>query len=120
MSRRIKLPAIASISLVALSLVAGLWIIRTSWFKNYVREKIILSVEDSTGGKVDVGAFRFDAHTLTATVTNFVLHGTESPGSAPLLQAPRIVLRISLFARFRRPAVLDYLGVDHPSLNIIV
>ncbi len=123
MRRKINRLTIVAGSLAGLALIALLgtvWMVRTEWFQNYVREKIISSVEDSTGGKVDVGDFRFDPHTLTATVTDFVLHGTEPPGAAPLLLAPRITLQIKLFAKFRRPAVLEYLGVDRPAANVIV
>jgi len=35
-------------------LVAGIAIVRTGWFRNMVREKIIAAVEQGTGGRVEV------------------------------------------------------------------
>lgn len=123
MSRPAKILTWISISIIGLILIVvigGIIVLRTEWFRNYVREKIISSVEDSTGGKVELKTFTFDWPGLTATVTGFVLHGTEPPGSAPLFEAPSIVLRLKLFAGFKKAVDLQYLGVDHPAANVMV
>ena len=36
--------------------VASILVIRSAWFANYVREKIIATTEESTGGVVQIGS----------------------------------------------------------------
>src|SRR5580700_4480362 len=101
MSRPIRILAGVATWAAGLFLVvvlAGVAVVRTGWFRNYVREKIVSTVEDDTGGKVDMRTFDFDWRGLQAEVTGFVIHGTEPAGEAPLFVAPDIVLRLSLFS----------------------
>jgi hypothetical protein len=54
MTRGRKIIAIAASSLaglVVIAFVAGILIVRTEWFRNMVRGKIVTAVEDATGGK---------------------------------------------------------------------
>ncbi|MBZ5606389.1 MAG: hypothetical protein LAO79_29210, partial [Acidobacteriia bacterium] len=115
MNRKWKIAGAVAGSLVTLSLIvvlAALVAVRSGWFRDYVRRKIVSSVENSTGGLAALSAFAFDPRSMTATVTGFVLHGTEPPGSAPLFEAPRIVLTLRWFH-------LEYLGVERPRVNVI-
>jgi translocation and assembly module TamB len=123
MSRAARIVTIVSgsiLTIVMIVLLAVVVIVRTDWFQHFVRGKIISSVEDSTGGKVDLRSFTFDASRLTATATGFVIHGTESPGTDPLFQASQIVLTINLLSSLKKPFILEYLSVEHPSANIVV
>jgi translocation and assembly module TamB len=122
-TKRSKILAWVAASLAGLILIviiAALVVLRTEWFRDYVREKIITSVEDATGGKVELNEFTFDRHGLTAEVDGFVIHGTEPPGSPPLFEAPRIVLRLKLLAGLKKAIDLEYLGVERPSANVMV
>ena len=107
------------LGLVLIVVVAALFVVRTGWFQNFAREEIISSVEDSTGGKVELQSFQFDSSRMTATVSGFILHGTEPVGSAPLFRADRVILSVKLFTALRKAFVLEYLGVEHPSANVI-
>ena len=123
MTRRSKLWIWAGVSAAALLIVftvVSIQVLKSPRFATYVREKIISVTEKSTGGKVEIGSFRFDWRHLSATVGNFVLHGTEPPGDAPLFAANRIELRLKLLAGLQRAVDLDYLGIDRPSVNVIV
>ena len=69
MSRPMKIFRNIAIGIGALAVVlvfAALIVSQTDWFRNYVREKIIASTEDSVGGRVEVGSFRFDARHFQA------------------------------------------------------
>ena len=91
--RKIGLAALAV--LVVLSLIAVV-ILQSDWFKEQVMRQIIATTEDSTGGKVEIGAFEFDWTHLRATLRNFVLHGKEPRTEAPLLQAKLMVVDLKL------------------------
>ena len=67
---------------VLLLLLAGaaVLVVRSQWFYARVRAGIVKTVETATGGRVEIGAFRFDWHRLRAEVDDFTLHGAaDSP-----------------------------------------
>ncbi len=108
-----------AVFLIVLSVVS-VEVLSSQRFANYIRAKIISTTEESTGGKVEIGAFQFDWRHLRATADNFVLHGTEPPGSPPLFEAHTIELRLKLLAGLKQAVDLDYLGIDRPTANVIV
>ena len=67
--------ALITFGILLLAVIIGLFTIRTAWFRNYVREKIIATVEDDTGGRLDLRTFDFDWTSLEVRMTGFVLHG---------------------------------------------
>src|SRR5580704_7006092 len=115
MSRPIRILRNVAIALGALILalaIAGVLVVRSAWFQNYVKQTIITSTEDSTGGKVEVGTFHFDWRHLTAVVTDLVIHGTEPAGSAPLVRVARVQLNLRLFTSLHHPWDITYLSAD--------
>jgi translocation and assembly module TamB len=123
MSRRIRIFRNAAIALGALTVVlgiAGILIVRSEWFQNYVKQTIIASTDDSTGGKTEIGTFRFGWTRLSAVANDFVIHGTEAEGVAPMLRVARIQLDFRLFTSLHHLWDITYLGVDRPQVNVIV
>src|SRR5438105_10258634 len=119
--KRIILTIAASLfGLVLVLIIASVLVLRTAWFANYVREKIIAVTEESTGGKVEIAAFQFDWTHLTARIRNFVLHGTEPAGSDPLVRVQLLEVRLKLFAGFKKAIDLQYLGIQQPQVDLIV
>ncbi len=114
-----KITLLSIAGLVALVIVSALILINTSWFRNYVREKIIAVTEEATGGRVEIGSFRFD-WLRGVTIQKFIIHGTEPAGGPPLLEAKQIQLRLKLLAGFRSVLDLQSLAVNEPRANIIV
>ena len=87
MTRRRKIATIAALSLAGLAIAifgGGLILVQTNWFRNFVRAKIVTSVEEATGGTVEISSFRFDWRHLRAEVHGFVIHGLEPTTAAPL------------------------------------
>ncbi len=123
MSRPLKILRNAAIALAALILVlaiAGVLVVQSAWFRNYVKQTIVTSVEDSTGGKAGIGTFQFEWKHLTAVVTDFVIHGNEPPGAAPMLRVARVQLNFRLFTSLHHLWDITYLGIDRPQANVIV
>ncbi len=111
------------------ALVAGLLIVliaaavitvQTPWFANFVRQKIIATAEDSTGGVVEIGAFKLDLAHFTVRIRNFILHGTEPQGSDPLIRIKLLELRLKLFAGLKKTVDLRYLGIEQPQVNLML
>src|SRR5215831_1627892 len=89
------------VGLLVIVLVAGLVIVQTGWFQNQVRVKIISSIEDATGGKVDIRSFSFDWHRLRAEIQDLVIHGLESADVPPLLATKLIRVDLKLLSPFK-------------------
>src|SRR5690348_1140274 len=101
--KRIILTIAASVlGLVVVLIIAAVLVLRSAWFANYVREKIVAVTEESTGGKAEIAAFQFDWSHLTARIRNFVLHGTEPAGSDPLVRVQLLEVRFKVFASLKK------------------
>ncbi|MGI8744463.1 MAG: translocation/assembly module TamB domain-containing protein [Bryobacteraceae bacterium] len=111
--------ALAVFVLACLVLIAGIAIVRTDWFRNKVRGKIIAVAEQATGGRVEIGSFSYDWHTLTASVTPFALHGTEPAGDPPLFRAARIQVGLKIVSALQKRVDLASLVIDSPQVRII-
>lgn len=107
-------------ALLLVLIIASILVIRTAWFANFVREKIIAVTEDSTGGVVEIGAFQFDWMHLTARIRNFVLHGTEPKNADPLARIALLEVHLKLFAGLKHAVDLQYMGMDRPQVNLII
>jgi translocation and assembly module TamB len=117
-----KTTLISVAAIIACLLLIGITavvVVQTDWFRNYVRQKIISSTEDATGGKVEIRSFSFDVRHLRAVITDFVIHGKEPAGSAPLLKAARVEVDFRLFTSLRHLLDVTYLGVAKPSANVM-
>ena len=122
MSRGRKILAIVLGSMAGLLLivfVGFLIVVQTPWFRGFVRDKLISSVQDATGGRVDVGGFEFHPRHLRADVRDFIIHGLEGPGEAPLFRAKLIEVELKLFSS-GGPVGIESLLVDTPQANLIV
>ncbi|HUB31717.1 MAG TPA: translocation/assembly module TamB domain-containing protein [Bryobacteraceae bacterium] len=123
MRSSLKIALIAGGSVVALIfalVVAGILILRSTWFARQVRQKVVASVESSTGGRVEAPKFRFEWNHLYAEIDNFTLHGLEPAGVPPLLTARRVEIHFRLLSPFSGGINIASLVVDTPRLNVIV
>jgi translocation and assembly module TamB len=118
---KIALLVLGSLACLALILVvAGILIVRTQAFRNFVHDKIVSETEMATGGTVELGAFSFDWRHLRAVVRDFVIHGTEPAGAPPLFRAKEIELTLKLTSPFKHMVDIYSLVVDSPQANVIV
>ena len=109
--------------LVALTVVliaVGIFIARSAWLHEKARDRIVAEVERGTGGRAEIGSFRFDWHTLTAEVAPFVLHGTEPAGSRPLFRAASIRVGLKVVSMIERDIDIQSLSVARPEVAIVV
>jgi translocation and assembly module TamB len=120
MQKRLRNIAIAVVAIGSLLVLSTLVVVRTNWFRETVRQRIVAATEEATGGKVTLGSFDFDLSHLRATVTGFVLHGKEAAGTAPFLRVDKVQVDLRLFTSFRHLVDISYLGVEKPQANIVV
>jgi translocation and assembly module TamB len=110
----------AILGLVVIVFVAGIVVVQTQWFRDTVREKIVSAVETGTGGRAEMGSFAFDWKHLRAQVRNFVIHGLEPAGAAPLFRADLVQVDLKLTSPFKNFVDIAYLLAEKPQANVIV
>jgi translocation and assembly module TamB len=94
--------------------------LRSNWFKEKVRLKIISAVEEASGGRVELGSFEYDWRNLTADLGNFVVHGTEPPGAPPLFRADSIHVGLRVLSFLKHDVDISFLAVNHPQIYLLV
>jgi translocation and assembly module TamB len=111
---------VSLVAIVIVLIIAALITVQTAWFQNFARNKIASLIENSTGGRVEIGSFSFSLRHLSVTIKNFVLHGTEPPTAAPLLRVASLDAEVKLIPSFHHAIDLEHLGVTKPEANILV
>ena len=118
-----------SLFLLLILLVLGFaWYSTTADFQHRVGQKVVTTLEDATGGKVELGALKFDIWHLALEADHLVIHGLEGPGEAPYLAADRIYVRVKLLNFLAHakgesggsPIGLSLLRVEQPSVHLII
>ncbi len=110
--------------------IAGLGIYSTTQdFQNRIRKTLVSTLEESTGGKVDLAAVHFSLWHLAVEADGLVIHGLEGADQAPYLAADRILVRVTvknLFAHATNSTgamkyiTLALLHVDKPRVHLIL
>ena len=103
-----------------LCVVAALIVIQTAWFHEKVRLRMVREIEDATGGRVELGSFDFDWQTMTASVRNLVIHGTEGPEEAPFSRADLVRVGLKVISMLEKRVDLESVLVERPQVNVIV
>ncbi len=60
--------------------------LRSPQFKELVRQKVVTSLEEATGGRVDLQSFHWNLARLDFEATNLTVHGLEPSTAPPLAQ----------------------------------
>jgi translocation and assembly module TamB len=111
---------VAAAILALLAGLAGFLVVRSGWFREQVRQRIIAEVEAATGGRVEIGNFSFKWETLVATISPLILHGTEAASETPLLRVESVSLGLRVISMLERRVDLASLRVDQPRLRIVI
>lgn len=111
------------LSLAAILLLGGgvlLFYVSTPRFAALVRERVVAALEDTTGGRVELRAFRWSFSHLAVEADNLTIHGSENAKETPYLHIDRVYVRVRILSFFTPKIALDYLEADHPTFHFIV
>jgi len=114
--------------LVAVLLGALTWYSKTPDFQRRVGKEVVSVLEDSTGGRVELGKISLDLWHLAIEVDGLVIHGLEGPGEAPYLSADRLLVRLRINTILAHTVGsgaqshigLNFLRVEQPHIHLIV
>ncbi|MBV8437012.1 MAG: translocation/assembly module TamB [Silvibacterium sp.] len=117
--------ALAILALLAIAIGGLVWYAGTPQLERRVRQEVVYVLESATGGRVELGSFRWRLLHLEFEADNLTIHGLEAPGEAPYAHAQRIFVRVKIISLFR-PSIfsprigLNYLELDRPAIHLIV
>jgi translocation and assembly module TamB len=112
--------AAAVVAMLLLAALAGVLVLRSDWFRERARERIVREVERATGGRAELERFSFDWRRLRAEVAALVVHGKESAAEPPLLRVESLTLEMRIISAVRRDVDLASLTVDRPRVYLAV
>ncbi|MBZ5621926.1 MAG: translocation/assembly module TamB domain-containing protein [Acidobacteriia bacterium] len=119
--KRIVLTIAGSVAgLLLLTLMAGILVVRSQWFYDQVRQRVVSTVETATGGRVEARSFQFDWKQLKAEVKDFAIHGTEPADKPALFRASSVAVGLKIVSLLKRDVDIQYLDVADPRIYLIV
>ena len=116
---RLWIEAAIGVVLLAAAIVL-VWYVRSPRFADLVRRKTIATLEDATGGRVELHAFRWNLSKLEFEADDLTIHGLEAPDQRPYAHADRIHVRLHIISFVERRINIKGLSVDHPVVHLIV
>jgi len=118
--RRIAWIGAGVLAVLALGVVVAVLVLRSAWFNEQVRERVVSTVETATGGRVEAGSFHFDWTRLRAEIGAFAIHGTEPPGKPPLFRARTVAVGLKIVSILKRDVDIQYLEVVEPRVYLTI
>src|SRR5258708_34180896 len=93
---------IIAVAAVAVLLAAAVGVTSTEWFRRALERRVVASLEDFTGGRVEIRSMHFNPLVLQVTFHGVILHGSEPASQPPLFRAQTLAPRLSLVPFARR------------------
>lgn len=113
--------AFAIMLLLGAAIFAGLfWYASTAQFAARVHSALIENLQRSTGGRVEMGSFRWSVRNLTVEVNDLTIHGREAPGQAPYFHVDHLALRASILSFFTPKIALASVTAQRPTFHLIL
>jgi translocation and assembly module TamB len=107
-----------------LLLVAGgaaiLYLATSPFAEEWSRRRLVASLEQTTGGRVEIRSFHWNLFELAAEADGVVIHGLEGPGEAPWANVDRLRTRLSIMGIWSPRILLRDLDVYRPGFHLIV
>jgi translocation and assembly module TamB len=117
--RKLRGTLAAFIVVASVAFVVSVYL-TSSHFQELVRRKVIADLEQITGGKVDIGAFRWKLSTLQVEADDITVHGSEPVGELPFAHADHLFVSLKIVSLFRRDIRLEKMVVTKPVIHIII
>src|SRR5215470_859138 len=108
-----------SLLLMAIVIGTGLYL-NSDRFAEHVRQRVVATVEDVTGGRVELRSFRWNLSRLEFDARDLTIHGLEPEGQIPYAHVDRLLVRLKILSFFSADIGLRYLKVEHPVIHLMV
>ena len=104
----------------ALVLLAVGWYSTTESFRALVRQRLIATLEHSTGGRVELGSIHVVPFHFQVEVRELTIHGREGPREIPYAHVNSLMAQVKPWSLLRSELGLNYVVLDHPVVHIIL
>jgi len=101
-------------------IIAGYLYSRSASFQQFALRKMVEETNKATGGRTQIGSLDFNLSTLTAHLHDIIIHGTETPSEAPLLQVKELTVTLKIQSVFHRTINLSELLIQQPVVHLEV
>ena len=92
--------------------------IRTDWFREKLRRRVVAELEQATGGRVEIARFEFDPRLWRARLVGVAIHGAEGPNQRPLFHAEAVEADLKVVSFLKRQVDLVRLGFLGPEIHL--
>ena len=103
-----------------LVLLAVGWYSTTESFRALVRQRLIATLEHSTGGRVELGSIHVVPFHFQVEVRELTIHGREGPREIPYAHVNSLMAQVKPWSLLRSGLGLNYVVLDHPVVHIIL
>jgi len=118
-ARRLKILGVF-VMLLALFVTIAVLTLRSPWFHEQVRQRIVAELERVTGGTAMLGGWVFNWELLTVEFNDLTLHGSEPANVPPLVRARSIKVGLKIISFWKRNVDIQSLEIVEPQVNLIV
>lgn len=118
--RRIGWAALAFGILLVAAAVGGYAYLRSSSFNRFALRKIVEEADKSTGGKTTIGGMDFSLSSLTASLYDITLRGTEATEQPPLFHADKLTVGIKILSALRQQVNLREIFLERLVVHVQV
>src|SRR5271165_1966910 len=102
------------------TVVTIVWYLRSPQFEDFVRRKVVATLEDATGGRIELRSFHWNLRRLEFEADDLTVHGREGPDQLPYAHADRAHVRLHIVSFLETRIHLQYVGLDRPVVHLIV
>jgi len=101
--------------------VAGLfWYASRPQFEARVHQTLVGTLQRVTGGRVEMGSFRWSVRHFSIEVENLTVHGKEGPGQVPYFHVDHLAVQAKIISFFTPKIALSSLLAQGPTVHLIV
>src|SRR5262245_50168835 len=118
--RRILVIGLIGFLLLVILLSAGILVVRTRAFHQYLLATVVKYAEQAIGGRVELGDLTFRLWGLRADLYRLAVHGTERDHQAPLFSADHLAIDLRLLSVWKHNVDLEEIVVDRPVVHVSV
>src|SRR5713101_7463481 len=118
-ARRLRIAGALVLALALFTTIAVLTL-RSPWFHEQVRRRIVAELERVTGGTAMLGSWVFNWQLLIVEFSDLTLHGSEPANVPPLVRARSIKVGLKIISFWKRNVDIESLAIVEPQVNLIV
>jgi translocation and assembly module TamB len=118
--RMVLITMLFAVAILAAAVAVIAWYATTPQFEAKVRDRLVTTLEQATGGRVELGSFHWHLMRLELEADNLTIHGLEAPGEIPYAHIDRVFVEAKIISFFQAKAGLRLLQGEHPVFHLIV